>query len=429
MTSKFDPKIYAGKARVYLPVPGAQGILKVWRWLADKGEYAAPIRGGRYVARRWEGKPGGGRSRTTAYFETLDEARAWRSNHSPDSTVDLLPTTMGSFGISPAKELGPTLSEVLVEFRKRHYPKLARGSVVNYEQQFGLHFGALLALRVNDVTPSVVDNWLDGLKAARDLSYRPVLRKSFEKELALLATLLRFYDEYWDDKAFKLPIKKRHRENAQVVRNVGKKERTLSYSDFLTVREAALNTKYGTTIFTLMTVQFRQALRIGEVAALHWEDVVMDFREPSRSVIRVCRHVDWARKRADHSMIVDGLKNSAAAGLSKELPMFPETFEALKRIFVVGGRGLVFKNDRETFFEYRSLQHAYETAFKRAGLPYGGTHNFRHGGCQLVYDRTGGDQALAGQLLGNEDSDTVKVYARRSKTALREAAQREWDAM
>ena len=48
---------------------------------------------------------------------------------------------------------------------------------------------------------------------------------------------------------------------------------------------------------------------------------------------------------------------------------------------------------------------------------------------QLVYDRTGGDQALAGQLLGNEDSDTVKVYARRSKKALREAAEREWLAI
>ena len=87
----------------------------------------------------------------------------------------------------------------------------------------------------------------------------------------------------------------------------------------------------------------------------------------------------------------------------------------------------MFKNDCKTFFEYRSLQHAYTRAFNRCGLEYGGTHNFRHGGCQLIYDRTGGDQALAGQLLGNEDSDTVKIYARRSKTALKEAAQREWD--
>jgi integrase len=286
-----------------------------------------------------------------------------------------------------------------------------------------------MPLRVHEVTPTVIDAWLDALKLARERSYRPTLRLSFEKELSLLATMLRFYDEYWDDKAFKVPIKKRHRENAQVVRRAGKKERGLSYADFLRVRDAILDSKYGEAVYVLMTLQFRQALRIGEAAALHWEDVTMDFKDPSNSSIRIRRHLDWARKRDCTSHIADGLKNSAAVGLSKESPMFPETFEALKRIFVVGGKGLVFKNDRGTFFEYRSLQHAYMLAFKRAGIEYGGTHNFRHGGCQLVYDRTGGDQALAGQLLGNEDSETVRVYARRSKTALKEAAQREWAAL
>jgi len=286
-----------------------------------------------------------------------------------------------------------------------------------------------MPLRVHEVTPTVIDGWLDALKAARESSYRPTLRLSFEKELSLLATVLRFYDEYWDDKSFKLPIKKRHRENAQVVRRVGKEERGLSYGDFLRVRDAIIDSKYGEAIYVLMTLQFRQALRIGEAAAVHWEDVTMDFKVPLNSSIRIRRHLDWARKQDHTSHIADGLKSSAAAGISKELPMFPETFEALKRIYVVGGTGLVFRNDRGTFFEYRSLQHAYMLAFKRAGADYGGTHNFRHGGCQLVYDRTGGDQALAGQLLGNEDSETVRIYARRSKTALKEAAQREWAAL
>jgi hypothetical protein len=41
----------------------------------------------------------------------------------------------------------------------------------------------------------------------------------------------------------------------------------------------------------------------------------------------------------------------------------------------------------------------------------------RHGGCRAIYNETG-DVALAGMILGNEDSDTVKVYARRDKKAL-----------
>jgi integrase len=72
------------------------------------------------------------------------------------------------------------------------------------------------------------------------------------------------------------------------------------------------------------------------------------------------------------------------------------------------------------------LQHAYERAFKQAYVKFGGTHNFRHGGVQLIYNRSGGDQALAGQLLGNEDSESIKVYARRSKTALKSAVKNEW---
>ena len=71
------------------------------------------------------------------------------------------------------------------------------------------------------------------------------------------------------------------------------------------------------------------------------------------------------------------------------------------------------------------MQHAYEQAFKVAKLTFGGTHNFRHGGVQLVYNRSGGNQALAGQLLGNEDSETIRHYARLSKTALKDVAKKE----
>lgn len=88
--------------------------------------------------------------------------------------------------------------------------------------------------------------------------------------------------------------------------------------------------------------------------------------------------------------------------------------------------GLIFRNNHGSFFEYRSLQHAYTFAFKRAGLSYGETHNFRHGGCQDFFNRNGGNFALTGQLSGNEDTDTVRIYARRSKSALREAVARGW---
>ena len=49
----------------------------------------------------------------------------------------------------------------------------------------------------------------------------------------------------------------------------------------------------------------------------------------------------------------------------------------------------------------------------------------RHGGCRLIYNRTG-DLAVAGQILGNRDAETIAVYAKRDKSALNDVAQKEW---
>lgn len=74
---------------------------------------------------------------------------------------------------------------------------------------------------------------------------------------------------------------------------------------------------------------------------------------------------------------------------------------------------------------YRSIQCAYMQAFRKAGVEYKGTHAFRHGGTRLFYNQTKG-LAVAGMLLGNENSATVKVYAKRDKGALNAVALEEW---
>ncbi len=416
---KFDPKTFNGRCRVEITLPHATNITRLHVWDQNRKVYEPTA----FVARRSSLSPEGARTSVRKSFEFLDEARAWQAGTTNGVNQ---PANMRAGTTNPnAEPPGMKFGELVDEFKRRHFPKLARGSQVNYLQQLELHFSALLPLRVLDVTPKVVDDWLESLKANMSKQSR-AKRMTFEKELNLLSTILRFYDEYFEDPQFKLPIKRRHRSDAVVVRRAAKPERTLSVDDFLTVRTAALSTKYGDLLYVMMTLQFRQALRIGEAAALYWEDVHMDFKDPSGSFIRVRRHMDWTRKRGITSRVVDGLKNSKAAGICKELPMFPETFEALKRIYVLGGKGLVFKNSAGSFFEYRSLQHGYAQAFKAAGVPFGGTHNFRHGGVQLLYNQSGGNQALAGQLLGNEDSETIRNYARLSKTALKDAAKSEW---
>jgi integrase len=172
-------------------------------------------------------------------------------------------------------------------------------------------------------------------------------------------------------------------------------------------------------------VQWRQALRISEAAALHWEDVHLNFQDPSKSIVTVCRHIEWSKTRGVDSRVAPGYKNSASTGGKKVLPLFSESFEALSRLHFDGAKGLVFKDKRSQFLEYRQIQWRYGNAFAKAGVEYRGTHALRHGGCREVNNQTG-DLAVAELLLGNQDSDTVKVYARRDSSALLKVAESAW---
>jgi integrase len=316
--------------------------------------------------------------------------------------------------------------EVVDHWRKMRYPMCAVGTRVHYDQLLALHFDYMMDKPINDITPRVIDDWLALMKKQIGRTGQSMLRKSFDKELTLLGVILRHYDEYFEDPVFRFPIKKRHRTDAVVKRDAGQRDRDLPYEDFLKVLAVARTFEQGQTLEALMTVQYRQALRVSEGCALHWEDVRLDFRNPENSVIRVSKHMEWTRKRGMQSVISLGYKNSRAAGAVKELPMFPEVFKVLRAMYYVGAKGLIFKNRSGTFFSYRQVQDLYERAFKKAGVEFTGTHSLRHGGCRAVYNETG-DIALAGQILGNEDSDTVKVYARRDRSALKRLVGSHWE--
>lgn len=427
MTRRFNHKVFTGKLRVYRPIAGTTGIQRLWVWDAEKNEYTSPEKGKLYEVRRWEKIPTG-KKRVTRYFDNLDAAREWQSHVRVGVQQDL--GSAAAFNEANAEHLaqargtGPLFSEIVESYRKRRFPQLARGTCENYEQLLRLHFGMLLQLRVNAITPALIDEWIFSLRTNQEKNRQGRKRKSFDKELDLLSVLLRFYQKYCDDIDFRWPLKARHRDDAKVVRDSGKRDRDLPPEQFARVH-SEMRGMFGPLWAAMFTVQWREALRVSEVAALHWEDVHLNFREPELSYIRVCRHVEWSRKKFGVSQITDGFKNSRSMGGVKELPLFPEAFAALKELYFIGAKGLVFKKENGEFFTFRSIQWRYERAFKGAGLPFTGTHTLRHGGCRAIYNETG-DVALAGMILGNEDSDTVKVYARRDKKALQKLAHVHW---
>lgn len=314
-----------------------------------------------------------------------------------------------------------TVGEIVARWKKDLYGGMSAGTRVRYDNLLRLHFASLLPLSIRDLTPTRINQWIDELKAAVATHRKAHLRTSFHHELTLLRVILGFYDDNWDDPHFVMPLKKRHRLAAKLRNRPPAKAKDLTEADFLRFR-SQLEADYGVMIGTLATVQFYQAGRISEPAALRWEDVHFDWREPRRSRLTFSQHVVYARSKDVEDFIEPGLKNSEDG---KEHPMLPEVFQALTRLWKPGIRGLVFADDAGEFLDYRYVQYRYNRAFEKVGLPYSSTHVMRHGGTRKTFDETGGDEGIAAQQLGN--AAVVKTYAKRSVHAFTRYANSQWD--
>jgi len=294
-----------------------------------------------------------------------------------------------------------------------------------YENLLRLYFGSLYQFSIHEITPQRIDLWFDQLKNPKSWTMQSKKRTTFKNELKLLSTILTYFSDYHDDPEFQFPIKPRHRLAVRLNRS-RVKSKDLREEEFFLFREQLRPLGVtGELLAVLATVQYYQALRISEAAALHWEDVELDFASPSRSRVRVTRMVVWPRKKEIPSFIQHGFKNAKSNGGMKEQPMFPETFEALSALYEPGAKGLIFQAEG-SHLEYGTIQRTYDRSFQKASLPYSGTHVMRHGGCRRVYNEQG-DLAVAQQLLGNSDLKSILVYAKRNASALTEVAQRHWE--
>lgn len=448
---KFNPKNYQEKDRVYRPVPGCVNIQRLWIWNKDEREYQSPERGKIYEVRRYELKPDGTKRRVTKYCQILDEGRSWQNGTDegeppsrlkplvpmslpppasapiPAATIEPTPTPVASATeVTSAKDPGPTFGAIYEAFLHRKVASLSKGTQINYARYVRLHFQKVLPVPIRDITPQFIDAWLDALRVGIRKSHKGKSRTSFDHELSVMRCVLRFYEEYHDDREFRFPLKSRHAEDA-FVKKAAPKAKDLPEDEFLLFREQLAKQKHGTILAPMASVQYYQALRISEAAGLFYEDVKLNLRSPEESSIRVCRHVVYPRVGKARPEISEGFKNAAGGDKSvKELYLYPQAYEALKQAYKPEFKGLIFKPDAFGPFTYRQIQKAYDTAFILADLPYRGTHVLRHGGCRRVYNATGGDLALAQQLLGNSDLESTLVYAQRDKGALKKHVKATW---
>ena len=223
---------------------------------------------------------------------------------------------------------------------------------------------------------------------------------------------------------------RRHFEIAKVAtKPKASKSRTLSEREFERFARALEHSSKGTPLANLATVQYFQALRISEVTALHWEDLILDKQRPQQSFMQVQRSLKWLSNGEVRLEL--GFKNSKALSGTKMLPLFPPVYRVLHRMKKARRSqskppaGLIFISANRKPLSYREIQYAYDKAFRLAGLDYTGTHILRHGGCRRFHRKTA-DLDIVGQLLGNVNQGNVRIYTETKFEALACAVRREW---
>ena len=205
MTKKFNPKTHLGKDRIFVSVPHAPRITRIWLWDSKHREYRVPEKQKSFMARRWEMNSRSEKKRSYRCFWTLEEARAWQGGEENSSK------SPGSLAFPTIKH-GPIFRDIVEEWKRRCFPGIEVSTQISYTNLLRLYFGKLMDLSIYEITPEQIDGWLDDLKASDSWTMQSKKRTTFKNELKLLTTIMNYYGDYHDkDQEFRFPLKKRHR--------------------------------------------------------------------------------------------------------------------------------------------------------------------------------------------------------------------------
>jgi integrase len=404
---KFNLKEFQGE-RIEKSIANHPNVRKLWNWNASKSLYESAGKNP-YIARRkvlineqWR--------TSKKCFPNLESAYVWLNSSADEAEKEEF------FNYD-----SPSFNEISAKYARDKFPKMRASSVELYTRFLkSNYFKFLENFKVREITPRIVDKWIDYLKMLPGKDNRIGFRPQFE----LFKAILNYYGSF--DDSYISPIKKRHLENI-IVKPKNFKNRELMESDFVIFANELSKFKNGLALCTLATIQYYQALRISEAAAVSKNDFVLDANNPENSRLRITKSVLYNSKK-EAVEIQDGFKNSTSNFGIKEQPLFYKTYKKVMEFLNKDNLNpkLLFTHDDGKPFDYRYIEGYYNRAFKKANLNFSGTHILRHGGGRRLFDSTNGDWGAVKQLLGNSDMKSVMVYAKRSSKALTDVSKAQW---
>jgi integrase len=380
--------------RVEIAVKGHPGVFRVWHWNKAKERYVDPesIPGSR--ARRFRAvrrvKTLGVWKKVQKNFDTLEEARAWRSS------LDI-PGPQ-------ARESTYSVRNLLEDWREWTKPPRVAESTWEIYGKVIEHMTLLLGIPVESLQAEDIDEWLRRLI---EPSYpKSESRFTFKREVETLNTILNWYRERKNPR-YQPPILRRHKKDA-LFRKVPPK-----HNPFLTVNqlEAVLERLAGfqkPVYSVLASFQALTGTRIGEACGLMWDDVDLDNFRSTKYPTAFIHQIIWWEHKTRKPHLREGTKTDDP----RHVALCPRLIALLKDWKQKSLKGpYVFHNDSGGPLRYPAIQNAFNKAFEALKLPQRSTHVFRHTFATLFANETGNRLATQ-SFLGHKSSKMTDHYAK-----------------
>ncbi|MBY0315647.1 MAG: hypothetical protein K2Q26_09015 [Bdellovibrionales bacterium] len=179
---------------VYRHIPRVTGIRTIWDWSDATKKYVQRQTGKRYYAYKKLNK-----RQYTRCFESMDDAKKWWANPlmfdsgSPEASKDML------------------FRDLKERFLKHYFERVRISSYETFTSKIR-HLTFFDGMQVREITPQVVDAWLNAVKQPSYLQSQHSSRLTYEDELTSLGQILGYYREYFcESDVYSSPIRKRHR--------------------------------------------------------------------------------------------------------------------------------------------------------------------------------------------------------------------------
>ncbi len=379
--------------RKYQKIKNFPGIYRVLVSMDGK-KWVEPERGSKFAAARYEGN-GKSLQRLKRHFDSFDEAKSFKEDRMGFANLDQ----------SPAD--GMTLRELFSFYEANQLIHRAINTQDKYKS-YCRFFLPLWDRTIKAIGPIQIDSWLAWLKSPEQRALHSTRRCNFEHEYTFLKVLLGYYHETIDYE-YRMPFLKRHKENLKI------KEIVMIQKDLTPdqVRRFFEELKKADDDFYyyLAGMQYFSFSRIQDVVALHYED--FDFAAGS---LKLDKKIIFRRVKDCTRELIQGSKSSTG----KRITLSPQLIKLFREWTLKAGvrHGPLFRRD-DGWPSYRSIQHAYDKAFKNADIPFSGTHILRHASLSEAQEASG-DIKITQTLAGHKNISTTDRYAKARNSRIKE---------